>query len=486
MNLKQKTEKALIWSFVDKFGQQIIYFVSGIILANLLMPGDYGKIGVLTIFIVLSNILIDSGFSSALIRKKGATDRDYSTIFFFNLIISLVFYLILYFSAIFIANYFEIPDLVSISRVLFLSIIFNSLGLIQQTRMFKEIRFTEYARINIVALTISSAVAIWLASNGGGVWALVVQTVGLSILKTLLLWCYGRWFPKLIFSLASIKEFLSYSANLLGTGVLNAVFNNIYPLIIAKSFSTATVGFYTQAQKLQDIPSALIANIFRSVAFPVLSSINDDKPRLLRVFGKYIRTTAFFIFPIMMLLIVVANPLIISLITEKWSASVPMLQILSLAGMFSPFIILYYDLFNTEGRSDINLKLEIAKKIFLVLSIAVVLVLSNSIINLIWVWVIYTVLSLVVTAIVASKVADYKVATLLKDILPYFAVALVSALVSLVTYLFLSNSWLQLIVATIIFVLSYIAIVALFKMEIWLECLSLAKRKLGITKTTAP
>ncbi|MBR5241020.1 MAG: oligosaccharide flippase family protein [Muribaculaceae bacterium] len=165
MDLKQRTEKALIWSFVDKFGQQIIYFVSGIILANLLMPGDYGKIGVLTIFIVLSNILIDSGFSSALIRKKGATDSDYSTIFYFNLIISLVFYLILYFSAVFIASYFEIPDLVSISRVLFLSIIFNSLGLIQQTRMFKEIRFTEYARINIVALTLSSASAIWLAAH---------------------------------------------------------------------------------------------------------------------------------------------------------------------------------------------------------------------------------------------------------------------------------------------------------------------------------
>lgn len=486
MNLKQKTEKALIWSFVDKFGQQIIYFVSGIILANLLMPGDYGKIGVLTIFIVLSNILIDSGFSSALIRKKGATDSDYSTIFFFNLIISLIFYFILYFSAIFIADYFEISDLVPISRLLFLSIIFNSFGLIQQTRMFKEIRFTEYARINIVALTISSVAAIWLAANGGGAWALVVQTLGLSVLKTILLWMFGRWYPKMIFSFASIKEFWRYSANLLGTGVLNAVFNNIYPLIIAKGFSTVTVGFYTQAQKLQDIPSALIANIFRSVAFPVLSTINDDKPRLLRVFGKYIRTTAFFIFPIMILLIVVANPLIITLITEKWSDSVPMLQVLAISGMFSPFIILYYDLFNTEGRSDINFKVEVVKKIFLIVGIVASFTIGNSIMNLIWVWVAYTSLSLVATAIVSSKVTGYKVVMLIKDIVPYFAVALISAALSLTTYLFISVCWLQLIVATAIFVVSYISIVALFKMEIWLECLSLAKRKLGITKTDIP
>ena len=482
MDLKQRTEKALIWSFVDKFGQQIIYFVSGIILANLLMPGDYGKIGVLTIFIVLSNILIDSGFSSALIRKKGATDSDYSTIFYFNLIISLFFYLILYFSATFISSYFEIPDLVNISRVLFLSIIFNSLGLIQQTRMFKEIRFTEYARINIAALTISSAFAIWLAANGGGVWALVVQTLGLSVLKTILLWFYGRWYPKLIFSISSIKEFLGYSANLLGTGVLNAVFNNIYPLIIAKSFSTSTVGFYTQAQKLQDIPSALIANIFRSVAFPVLSSINDDKPRLLRVFGKYIRTTAFFIFPIMMLLIVVAHPLILSLITDKWIHSVPMLQVLSLAGMFSPFIILYYDLFNTEGRSDINFKLEVAKKIFLIIAITIALSFGNSIMSLICVWVAYTLLSLIVTAVVSSRVAGYKVISFVRDITPYFLVAFASAIISLIPHIFFSNSWALLISSALVYGVSYISIVAILKMEIWLECLSLAKRKLGIIK----
>jgi O-antigen/teichoic acid export membrane protein len=293
---------------------------------------------------------------------------------------------------------------------------------------------------------------------------------------------YGRWYPKLIFSLSSNKEFLAYSANLLGTGVLNAVFNNIYPLIIAKSFSTSTVGFYTQAQKLQDIPSALIANIFRSVAFPVLSSINDDKPRLLRVFGKYIRTTAFFIFPIMMLLIVVAHPLIISLITEKWIHSVKMLQVLSLAGMFSPFIILYYDLFNTEGRSDINFKIEIAKKIFLVLAITAVLIFTKSIMSLIWVWVAYTLLSLVTTAVVSSQVAGYKVKYLVKDIAPYFFVALVSAVVSTIPLFVFSNSWVQLFTSSAIFVTLYITIVALFKMEVWLECWSLAKRKLGITK----
>ena len=176
-NLKSKTEKALIWSFFDKFGQQILYFVSGVILANILMPSDYGKIGLLALFTALSNILIDSGFGSALIRKRGATETDYATVFYFNIVLSVFFYAILFFCAPLIASFFGIPQLTEISRVLFLAIIFQAFGLIQQTRMFKEIKFTYLARINIISLGVSSAIAIWIAVEGAGVWALVVQAV---------------------------------------------------------------------------------------------------------------------------------------------------------------------------------------------------------------------------------------------------------------------------------------------------------------------
>lgn len=477
-NLKSKTEKALIWSFFDKFGQQILYFVSGVILANILMPSDYGKVGLLALFTALSNILIDSGFGSALIRKRGATETDYATVFYFNIVLSVAFYAILFFCAPLIASFFEIPQLVEISRVLFLAIIFQAFGLIQQTRMFKEIRFTYLARINIISLGVSSGAAIWMAAAGFGVWALVVQAVGMAVIKSILLWYYGKWKPVAGFRFSSLREFVGYSSNLLGTGILNTVFNNIYPMIIGKNFSTNAVGFYTQAYKFQDIPSALIGNIFRSVAFPVLSSINNDHERLLRVFGKYIRTTAFFIFPIMGAMIVVAEPLILSLITEKWRESIPILRVLSIAGSFSPFIILYYDLFNTVGRSDINFKMEIGKKIFLVAGIGYIIYMGFGIMPLIWLWVAYTLLSLCATCIISAAETGYRIRDFLKDIAPYMLLTAVSMGISASCYLFVDGCWGRLFSALIIFGAVYLGIASLLRMEIMLECRSLLIRKL--------
>lgn len=477
-NLKSKTEKALIWSFFDKFGQQILYFVSGVILANILMPSDYGKIGLLALFTALSNILVDSGFGSALIRKQGATETDYATVFYFNIVLSILFYAILFFCAPFIAGFFGIPQLTEISRVLFLAIIFQAFGLIQQTRMFKEIKFTYLARINIISLGVSSAVAIWIAVEGAGVWALVVQAVGMAIVKSVLLWYYGKWKPVAPFRFSSLREFAGYSSNLLGTGILNTIFNNIYPMIIGKSFSTNAVGFYTQAYKFQDIPSALVGNIFRSVAFPVLSSINNDHERLLRVFGKYIRTTAFFIFPIMGAIIVVAEPLILSLITEKWRESVPILRVLSIAGSFSPFIILYYDLFNTVGRSDINFKMEIGKKIFLIAGISYIVFSGSEIMWLIWLWVVYTLLSLCTTGIISAVVIGYRSLDFLKDIFPYLLLTLVSMGISALCFFFIEGCWAQLFSILAVFGIVYLGIARLLRMEIMQECRSLLIRKL--------
>lgn len=477
-NLKKKTEKALIWSFADKFGQQILYFVSGVILANLLMPADYGKVGLLALFTAMSNILIDSGFSSALIRKKKATEADYSTIFYFNILLSVLFYLVLFFCAPLLAKFFGIPELTAIARVIFIAIIFQAFGIIQQTRMFKYIRFTYLARINIFSLAVSSAAAIYMAVHGQGVWALVMQTVGMALVKSVLLWYYGNWRPKLIFRISSIREFLAYSSNLLGTGLLNTVFNNIYPLLIGKGFSTSAVGFYTQANKFQDIPSALIGNIFRSVAFPVLSSINDDRERLLRVFGKYIRTTAFFIFPIMGVMVLIAKPLILALITAKWAESIPMLRVLSIAGAFSPLIILYYDIFNTVGRSDINFRMEVGKKILLVSGIAICLCAGWGIMSLIWLWVIYTLISLAATCIISDIMVGYKIKNFISDILPYLSLTLIAMGISSLCYFVFSDNWLLLISVLLSFAAVYAGTAALLRLEIWKECCSLLMEKL--------
>ena len=474
-NLKKKTLTALIWSFVDKFGQQFLYFVTGIILAIPLNPVDLGKMALLAVFVALSSILIDSGFGSALIRKKEATDADYSTIFYFNIGVSLIFYLILFALAPFIESYSGVPGLAAVARVSFLSIVFLAFGMIQQTRLIKYIQFTQLARINIISLFCSSVFAVITAFMGWGVWALVIQSLGMAIVKSVLLWIYGRWRPKWIFRVASMKEFFEYSSSLIGTGVLNTIFNNIYPWLIGKGYSTQAVGYYNQANKFQDMPSALIANIFRSVAFPVLSSINDDRERMIRVFGKYIRTVSFIIFPIMFLLMLVSQPLISILLPEKWAPSIPLMQVLCISGAFSPFIILYYDLFNAVGRSDINLKMEIFKKIFFIIGILICF--KYSIMALMWLWVVYTLCSLIATMFLAHKYVNYTMGSFFFDIFPCLSISLVIAAMSSLYYLVFQDRWLLLVTISGTFGLLYIIAARLFRLEMWHECLQLFKKK---------
>ena len=474
-NLKKKTLTALIWSFVDKFGQQFLYFVTGIILAIPLNPVDLGKMALLAVFVALSSILIDSGFGSALIRKKEATDADYSTIFYFNIGVSLIFYLILFALAPFIESYSGVPGLAAVARVSFLSIVFLAFGMIQQTRLIKYIQFTQLARINIISLFCSSVFAVITAFMGWGVWALVIQSLGMAIVKSVLLWIYGRWRPKWIFRVASMEEFFGYSSSLIGTGVLNTIFNNIYPWLIGKGYSTQAVGYYNQANKFQDMPSALIANIFRSVAFPVLSSINDDRERMIRVFGKYIRTVSFIIFPIMFLLMLVSQPLISILLPEKWAPSIPLMQVLCISGAFSPFIILYYDLFNAVGRSDINLKMEIFKKIFFIIGILICF--KYSIMALMWLWVVYTLCSLIATMFLAHKYVNYTMGSFFFDIFPCLSISLVIAAMSSLYYLVFQDRWLLLVTISGTFGLLYIIAARLFRLEMWHECLQLFKKK---------
>lgn len=465
--LKKRTLNALIWSFIDKCGQQLLYFISGIILANLLTPEDYGKIGVLTLFITLSGILVDSGFGSALIRKKKATETDYSTIFFFNLAISVFFYLILFFAAPLIADFFEIPSLTLIARILFISIIFQGFGLIQQVRLTKHIAFTHLARINIIAILAGSTVAIVYAYRGGGVWALVIQQLLITLLRTILLWVYGHWYPTVVFSPKSIREFLAYSSHLIGTGVLNAVYNNIYPMLIGKGYSTASVGFYTQAHRFQEIPSSLVATIFRSVAFPVLSTINDEPERMIRIFGKYIRTISFFIFPVMALFIVIAEPLVLVLLSEKWAAAIPFLQRLCIAGAFSPFIILYYDLFNTIGRSDINLKTEIVKKILL--TVGIFFCFGKGIIALIWLWVAYTLASLAASMWLGQHFTSYRATRFVRDIIPCLLLSVFAGIIAWGVFLSCTSLLGRLIAPLLVFTAVYLLGTYTARVEIWKE-----------------
>lgn len=462
--LKNKTVKALAWNFVDKFGQQIVYMVTGIVLARILSQSDYGLTGMLAIFIALSNVLLDSGFGGALIKKQDTTQADYNAVFYFNVFTSIVLYALLFWGAPLIARYFEEPQLVLLSRVLFLSILFNAFNLIQTIILTKTLRFSQLAKLNFLALVLSSLCAVALAVKGLGVWALVAQTVMLSVFKSLLLWAFNPWRPSFGFSMAPLKEAFSFSSRMLLTGLINAAFNNIYSVIIGKSYNKVELGYYQLANKYQDIPVSLITNTFRTVALPVFSNVNTDNERLGRVLQKTNKSIAFILFPVVLGLCVIAEPLLLGLIGEKWLPSVPLFRILLLSGLFSVFAQVFNELFVAKGKSRTYLRVEIAKKVFLVLAIAATFRYGVS--GLAAGWVAYSFAAMMMSGYYACRIITYPFFRFFRSVAPYLTLALGMAAVGYTFRWVEMNMFLRMGIQIVACGLFYAGGCVLFRLEI--------------------
>jgi teichuronic acid exporter len=362
MSLKERTITGLFWSLVDSIANQGVQFVVGIILARLLSPREFGLVGMLTIFIAVSQTFIDSGFSNALIRKKDCTETDYSTVFFFNLAVGVLAYSLLFAFAGLISSFFDEPLLKPILRVLGLSLVFGSFGIIERTILTKNIDFKLQTRVSVVASVGSGAVAIYMAYAGYGVWSLVALTVTRFGLTSFFLWFWVRWIPRRIFSMHSFNELFSFGSKLLASGLINTIYNNIYYLVIGKFFSAVELGYYTRADEFNALPSQNLNSIISRVSYPVLSSIQDDKLALKAVYRKLIRSTMFVTFVLMIGMAAVARPMIITLIGTKWLPTVIYLQMLAFVGMFYPLHSLNLNMLNVSGRSDLYLRLELIKK----------------------------------------------------------------------------------------------------------------------------
>lgn len=420
-NLKHQTAISIFWSFVEKGGQQFLALVVGIVLGRILFPKDFGLIGILMIFSSLANILQDGAFSAALIRKKEPTQNDYATAFWFNIVISITIYLILYSVAPFIALYYNQPLLSELARILFLSFLFNAPGLVQNVQIIKQLNFKKNAIINFVSVIISGGIAVLMAVYGYGVWSLVVQMVIMSVCRTSLLWIFGKWKPIFIFSRDSFIELFPFSVKLLVTNIINQLCAGIYPNVIAKSFSLVQTGFYTQALKFQTISIETIANSIQQVSFPVLSNISDDSERLRRVFAKLLRLSAFLSFPLLLSLVVVAKPMIIALLSSKWEESSVFLQLLCFSGLFYPLTMVNNVILKAKGEAGTILHLEILRNVLSIISLLITihwginaLILGISIVNF---------FNYLLTGYFAGRFIRYSLWLQLKDIYPYLIIA---------------------------------------------------------------
>jgi teichuronic acid exporter len=423
--LRTKTISGVFWSLADNGVSQGLQFVVGIILARLLAPEEFGLIGMIMIFILLSESFINSGFSQALIRKKECTKEDYNTAFYFNLITSIAFYFILFVSAPLISRFYEQPALTSILRILGLILFFNAFSIVQQAILIRQVNFRLQTKITFFASILSGIIAIMMALKGFGVWSLVVKMLTSHFLRTFLLWIFNKWHPSLLFSKESFHEMFSFGYKLLFSSLINTGFRNIYYVVIGKYFSAAHLGFFSRADQFTKLPAHTMTKTLQRVAFPVLSEIQDDIPRLKRGYKKFIKVTMFANSAVLLLLAALAEPFILTLLGEKWIQTIPFLQLMCFAVLMHPIVSLNMNTLIVKGRSDIYLWLEIITKI-LIIPIVIIGVLTSIEIMIIGM-VLHSIVNYLLIAQKTSKLIDYSIVDQLKDILPGFMISLSAA-----------------------------------------------------------
>ncbi|HQG77909.1 MAG TPA: lipopolysaccharide biosynthesis protein [Bacteroidales bacterium] len=426
-NLRQRTITGLFWSFVDNFAVQTIQFIIGVILARLLSPTDFGLIGMITIFISISQWFISSGFGQALIRKQNCTQKDYSTVFIFNIITGVVLYLILFFLAPFISNFFKEPELVLLLKIFGLNLIIISLTIVQKTQLTKRLDFKLQTRISIISSIISGIVGITLALNGFGVWSLVYKSLVEYSLSSGLLWFLNKWRPSVIFSKKSFRELFGFGFKLMLRGLIYTLFNNVYYAVIGKYFSTATLGYYTKAEQFSNLPSSNINKVVNRVTYPSLSELQEDRIELKKVYKKMFTTLVFITSALMILLCALAEPVIITLIGEKWRPSIIILQLLSVVGLLYPLCDFNLTVLKIVGNSSLILKLEIIKRI---LSIPIIVLGVKFGLNYLLLGIIIlSTIEFMVNGYFSGKHISYSLREQIEDIIPNIILSLIVGIV---------------------------------------------------------
>nr|WP_302830761.1 lipopolysaccharide biosynthesis protein [uncultured Bacteroides sp.] len=363
MSLKNQAIKGFFWNSIERFSAQGIQFVLTIFIARILSPDDYGLIAMLSIFMAVAQVLVDSGFGNALIQKKERSEVDYSTAFYFNIIVSIIIYLLLYFTSPLIANFYEQSQLTQIARVFGFVLIINSFSIVQQARLTILLDFKKQAVASLISVVVSGIVGIYIAYCGYGVWALVWQAIFAAFCRGVIFWIYAHWFPGYVFSMRSFHYMFSFGSRLMLASLLHTVYTNMYSLVVGKVFTASTLGYFNRAFTLGQFPVQNFSVIILKVLYPIQCRFQDDLEKFNYIFVNYLRFSCFVLFPIMIGMFVLAEPLISVLLTDKWLPAVPFLQIICLAGMWNPVMQINVSVLDAKGRSDYHLQSEIIKKI---------------------------------------------------------------------------------------------------------------------------
>ena len=462
--LKEKTVFGMMWSAVGKVGTLTINFLSNLVLARLLMPEDFDCIGMLAIFLAVSNIFIQGGLGAALIQKKNPTKMDYLTVFYWNLVFSVVFYLILFAIAPFVARFYELPILQPMLRVQSSVLIIQSFAIVQITQLQKRMNFRALAIRNMAAALAGTLIAIPLALRGYGAWSLVASAITAAIVNVLLLWILSEWRPSLEFSFASLKGLFSFGGLMLLSSLAETLYVNLQGLIIGKRFPAGNLGYYMQTKKLEEVPVTGLSSIVNEVTFPAFATLQDDPNRLLEGVRKSTKALVFLNFPMMILLIIIALPLITLLYGAKWETSVPYFQILCISGLIYTINTLNTNVIKALGKGKIYFLIQIIKRI---IGIAMIFTgMTFGIYGLLWAVAGVSYISFIINAIVNKKLINYGIMSQLRDIIPCLLAALVAgAITYALRNLLPIHIYIIMLIQIIVYALVYILLAKLLKIE---------------------
>ena len=470
-NLKNRAKKGFIWGTVERLVTNGIQFVLTVVLARLLSPDDYGIIAMPTIFLAIAQVLIDSGFANALIRKPDLNEKDLSTAFYFNVIVGLGAYLILFISSPLIADFFNTPILSNLLKVAALVVFLNSLGIVQQAVLTKIMDFKSQAIISAISTFVSGALGVWMAYSGYGVWSLVSQQVSAALLRVVLLWLYGKWKPIWAWSQSSFMYLWNFGSKVIVIGLMDTIYNNVYAFVIGKKYTADDLGYFTRAQHFADLPIANINGIVQKVTLPLLSEIQEDNTRLSAIYLKLIEMTSLLIIPLMFGLASMGPPLVISLLGKEWEGCVLLFQILCIARFWTPFNALNINLLQVKGRTDLLLKLELAKKG--VITIILGLTFYRGVIFLVGGFAVCTFIAFMINTFYTKRLIGVSLLKQLQAILPAVSISIVMMIVILLVNMVMTNVYLMLLVDSLLCLIIYSLLVFFFRRKTLKELYSL-------------
>lgn len=455
--------KGMVWSAVERISVQAVQFVLGIVLARLLTPTEYGTIGLLMVFIVLSQVFIDSGFSKALIQKKDRNEDDKSTVFLFNIGIAIVSYIILWFSAPFIADFYKIETLTLLLRVLALSLVINALFSVPGTMIVIAMNFKLFTKINLTTTIISGLIAVGLAYLGYGVWALVFQVLLKGGITAILIWFVLKWKPNFVFSISSFRKLFSFGSKLLLSSLMASFSSQINSLLIGKYIGAKDLGFYSRGIQFSDIVYGIFTSALSNVLLPGLSPLQDNKEVLVSHTRTIIKTSAVIVIPVFFTLAVLAEPIILVLLTDKWIAAAPIMQAFCIGRLISIISEISINILYVVGKTGLVLKQQyynIAIRIVLLL-----FALQFGIIYIAMAEVLSTTIHFFINTYYPGKIMNYGALKQLKDIFPIMMSGVLMAVLIIASTYFVENDILKLCIAPLVAIPSFLGMMYLLKVK---------------------